>query len=829
VQGSVVGLGPQSPAEKKGGGFGVGLRALVLAILLAAPAGIPSASAEDTTLYIEGVDVWAGDGGFSLEKDLVILPGATLTIGPYATVTVSPGKRIIVQGELIVTGGSYLLAANDRWGQIYGHPGSVIRMDEFYLRGAGQLLQGETVIEVPSVQCTQCTLSLNNGLIYGSGVAMQSPVPSPEVGCNECSFRMYNVEVYAARGDGVGLRTCDAHIAYSIIDRAVGNGISINAPPNTGCFVTVESSDIFAGYGNLEDRHAVQTNGLMQLGLYNNILHAEAFGFAARELGDSTIMAKHNDLFAYYLFYEGRSGTFITAIEDVNSRMHAEGNIPVEPDLQDDYSLIPGTPLIGAGHDDSGLAVKCDGQVDIGAIPSCTNARVVNQKPTVVPNGVMQGQVFEKDQDMVRWIYCAAQDDYGYPTPRMWFSALQGPHAFAGVGTQTVFCQAVDAFGLMSGVTYASFEIRDTLPPDTSILQGPEGEIASAQASFVFESLDPEATFQCQVDGGSYAPCVSAQVFSGFQPGPHTFAVRAKDLNGNLDPEPAVWMWTVAPIAPGGGVVDNARAYIADFANTGPTQEQGEEDVFGGQACDANGEGDLLFIRLRETMGRIASMHRAIEAADLERRTEPTSFGLDDFKVWNEIADDACISFRVRLVYPAVTGTLGFLAGAADEAALSFTAPLLLSIYVPLYVEPLPVNMQGQSVMARWGGWNALPGARDVSSVNFMKIVNGRDPAARVTLDFNEDAFKGLTRAGHGIPLAGNIRFAVWEDRTLDVSYPAEGAEALTTMGEISFDGSLTVSFTTPGAVMYVGYQLVQLPDVLADQDYGAAFTVTQV
>jgi len=85
----------------------------------------------------------------------------------------------------------------------------------------------------------------------------------------------------------------------------------------------------------------------------------------------------------------------------------------------------------------------------------------------------------------------------------------------------------------------------DTTPPDTSIQSGPSGTTTSTSAAFAFAATEAGTSFECKLDGGSFAACVSPKSYSGLAVGSHTFSVRATDGAGNVDPTPASRSWTV--------------------------------------------------------------------------------------------------------------------------------------------------------------------------------------------------------------------------------------------------------------------------------------------
>jgi CSLREA domain-containing protein len=93
----------------------------------------------------------------------------------------------------------------------------------------------------------------------------------------------------------------------------------------------------------------------------------------------------------------------------------------------------------------------------------------------------------------------------------------------------------------------------DLITPETLILQMPTNPSVDPTATFTFNGTDNagDVTFQCSLDGGAFDPCPSPAVFPNLAIGPHTLAVRAVDLSGNVDTTPATYSWAIQA-APGG-------------------------------------------------------------------------------------------------------------------------------------------------------------------------------------------------------------------------------------------------------------------------------------
>ncbi len=93
----------------------------------------------------------------------------------------------------------------------------------------------------------------------------------------------------------------------------------------------------------------------------------------------------------------------------------------------------------------------------------------------------------------------------------------------------------------------------ETTPPNTFIFEGPTDPTISTAATFRFSGSDnstpgPDLAYQCRLDStdeGDFAACASPMTYTGLSEEQHTFDVRAVDLQGNSDPTPASYTWTV--------------------------------------------------------------------------------------------------------------------------------------------------------------------------------------------------------------------------------------------------------------------------------------------
>jgi RNA polymerase sigma factor (sigma-70 family) len=88
----------------------------------------------------------------------------------------------------------------------------------------------------------------------------------------------------------------------------------------------------------------------------------------------------------------------------------------------------------------------------------------------------------------------------------------------------------------------------DTTPPVVTITSAPSNGTTETGASFTFESNEPDTTFECTLDGGSFAPCTSPASYLRLPRGTHRFAIRATDAAGNRSEEISHTWTIVAPL-----------------------------------------------------------------------------------------------------------------------------------------------------------------------------------------------------------------------------------------------------------------------------------------
>jgi hypothetical protein len=127
------------------------------------------------------------------------------------------------------------------------------------------------------------------------------------------------------------------------------------------------------------------------------------------------------------------------------------------------------------------------------------------------------------------------------------WAACSSPETYEGLaeGTHAFEVRAVDAAGNTDASPAVWIWVIDLTAPESSIDSGPTDPTTQPDATFTFSADDPSATFECRLDSGAWAVCVSPETWTGLEPGAHVFEVRALDAAGNADSTPAAYAWTV--------------------------------------------------------------------------------------------------------------------------------------------------------------------------------------------------------------------------------------------------------------------------------------------
>jgi hypothetical protein len=132
------------------------------------------------------------------------------------------------------------------------------------------------------------------------------------------------------------------------------------------------------------------------------------------------------------------------------------------------------------------------------------------------------------------------------------FTPCASPHAFAWLteGPHVFQVRARDAAGNLEATPASHSWSIDVTAPATSLTSAPASLGNATSALFTFVSSEEAASFDCALDGQDFTACGSPLLLAGLTEGPHFFQVRARDVAGNVDASPAVFLWSIDLTAP---------------------------------------------------------------------------------------------------------------------------------------------------------------------------------------------------------------------------------------------------------------------------------------
>jgi peptidoglycan/xylan/chitin deacetylase (PgdA/CDA1 family) len=153
-------------------------------------------------------------------------------------------------------------------------------------------------------------------------------------------------------------------------------------------------------------------------------------------------------------------------------------------------------------------------------------APTIDSKPAN-PSNTSTATFAFSDSDGTVSFQCSVDGAAYSPCPSLFTTAAltDGSHTFA--------VEAVDITARTSDPTQYTWTIDTTPPPAPTLTSTPPANDTSTSASFSFSDDEAAVSFECQLDGGSFATCTSPATFSGLADGSHTFAVRARDAAAN--------------------------------------------------------------------------------------------------------------------------------------------------------------------------------------------------------------------------------------------------------------------------------------------------------
>jgi hypothetical protein len=211
---------------------------------------------------------------------------------------------------------------------------------------------------------------------------------------------------------------------------------------------------------------------------------------------------------------------------------------------------------------------------------------------------------FECQLDGGAWESCSSPEEYS--------DLLPGDHV--------LLVRATDRAGSLEPEP-ASYSWTIIGPPETTIDSGPEGEVASASASFTFSASKPGSTFECRIDFGTFTACSSPKTYNNLSDGDHAFEVRAIGSNGLRDETPALLEWTTAvppttTINFGPGAVSSSTS-----ANFGFSANEFSATF----ECSLDGAAFAECLSPHQVTGLAAGPHAfRVQAVDIDGNVDPT-------------------------------------------------------------------------------------------------------------------------------------------------------------------------------------------------------------
>ncbi len=163
------------------------------------------------------------------------------------------------------------------------------------------------------------------------------------------------------------------------------------------------------------------------------------------------------------------------------------------------------------------------------AIDSAPSGPIAQRDVGISFHSDPSGASFQCSLNGAAWSACSSPAHYS--------SLADGSYEFA--------VRAVEGESVDPTPATASFKV-ETTPPQTTITSAPGGRIPTGAVSVDFSSNETDSTFECSLDGASYASCVSPYELPDLAPGPHNLEVRAVNGAGVVDPSPSSANWSSA-------------------------------------------------------------------------------------------------------------------------------------------------------------------------------------------------------------------------------------------------------------------------------------------
>lgn len=309
---------------------------------------------------------------------------------------------------------------------------------------------------------------------------------------------------------------------------------------------------------------------------------------------------------------------------------------------------------------------------------------------------------------------------------------------------------------------------------------------------------------------------------------------------------------TPSALAAAGGSVTNQAPILQSFAgdtstaqNTAPVTER-----FTLVARDANGEGDFNGVKITSTFPSFGTGAGVSEWAFAPGSagcpaSPPTGWSCTD-----STPADGAISFQYTYTWPPniPVGTYTQSGAASDEAG--YVAALTENTVFTTPGVAVTTNVykwDGSLDSRNWGAWTSIPGASNVVSANFLKAENQGTNPGTISIKYTCADFTG---PGPGkIPIASattgssgpgctstnaanpnNVKYCWFQSSLSEVPETGDAGHTYANFAtcQSPINSAATVSINVPPkSRVWVDYIVLQMPSVLPDGSYTAAYSAT--
>ena len=203
------------------------------------------------------------------------------------------------------------------------------------------------------------------------------------------------------------------------------------------------------------------------------------------------------------------------------------------------------------------------------------------------------------------------------------------------------------------------------MPSPVTITSGPAATTTTTSASFEFTADETLPTFECSLDGGTFAPCASPKTYNGLALGPHNLQVRLLDPAFIAEPPVTTYEWTVqAPTCTATTVTLQADADA--WFNSGSTSEnKGSDSVLKVMSKSVRTFGPWFASRWGPSPRAASSSREAADVAD-SLKSGRTLQALQVTGTWTEMG----VNWSNQ---PATTGTAAETASGSNKGWRTWT------------------------------------------------------------------------------------------------------------------------------------------------------------